>query len=331
MNMDPLRLIGHCCEKALRLEPLANGEAMGLAALSTDFIMPLMAAADRVRRKFKGNRISLCSVVNARSGRCPEDCAFCPQSVHATSAVPAYDLVGADAIVASAERAVGDGAHKFGIVTSGKGAATTAEEFDEILGRLRAVKERVGVHRCASLGVISYDEAVALKEAGLQEFHHNLETARSFYPSICATRGYDENVGAISAAKKAGLRVCCGGVFGMGESPAQRVEFAEELRGLAVDSVPINFLNPIKGTKLEHQRPLRPLEALGIISLFRLCLPDRDLKVAGGREVILRDLQPLMFFAGANSSMVGNYLTTTGRAAKDDLNMIRDMELEVVD
>lgn len=329
--MDALRLIDHCREKALRMQPLTRDEALGIVTMPSEHIMPLMAAADIVRRKFKGNRVSLCSIINARSGRCGEDCAFCPQSVHSSSAAPAYELVGADAIVSSAEQAVGNGAHKFGIVTSGKGAASSSAEFDGILDRIRAMKERVGIHRCASLGVITEGEAAALKEAGLQEFHHNLETARSFYPNICTTRGYDENAAAIAAAKKAGLRVCCGGIFGMGETPLQRVEFAEELRALGVDSVPLNFLNPVKGTRLENTPPLRPLEVLGIIAFFRLFLPDRDLKVAGGREVNLRDLQPMMFFAGANSTMVGNYLTTTGRAAKDDLQMIRDMELEVID
>ncbi len=328
---QPYALINNCMEKALRNEPLTRGEALEIVTLHADHVMPLMAAADRVRRFYKGNRVSLCSVINARSGRCPEDCAFCPQSVHASSEVPVYDLVDGGTITQAAATALSNGAHKFGIVTSGKGAVTRKGEFDELLGRIKEMKETVGIHRCASLGVINEDEARALKEAGLQEFHHNLETARGFYPNICSTRTYDENVDSIRAAKKAGLRVCCGGIIGMGETPEQRVELAEELRQLGVDSIPLNFLNPIKGTALENQPPLRPLELLKIIAFFRLYLPNADIKVAGGREVNLRGLQSFIFFAGANSAMVGNYLTTKGRAAADDLEMIADLELEVID
>ena len=328
---QPYALIDNCMKKALRNEPLAHDEALELINLHVDYVMPLMAAADRVRRFYKGNRVSLCSVINARSGRCPEDCAFCPQSAHASSEVPVYGLVNAGAINGAAAAALASGAHKFGIVTSGKGAATREGEFGELLDRIREMKETVGIHRCASLGVIDEDEARALKEAGLQEFHHNLETARGFYPNICTTRAYDENVASIRAAKKAGLRVCCGGIIGMGETPEQRVELAEELRQLGVDSVPLNFLNPIKGTALENQPPMKPLEILKTIAFFRLCMPDKDIKVAGGREVNLRGLQSFMFFAGANSAMVGNYLTTKGRAAADDIEMIADLGMEVVD
>ena len=328
---QPYTLIHDCMEKALRDEPLTAAEALEIVNLHSDYVMPLMAAADRVRRFYKGNRVSLCSVINARSGRCPEDCAFCPQSAHASSQVPAYDLVDGGTITKAASEALSNGAHKFGIVTSGKGAATRAGEFSELLGRIRDMRDTVGIHRCASLGVITEGEALALKEAGLQEFHHNLETARGFYSNICSTRSYDENVESVRAAKKAGLRVCCGGILGMGESPEQRVEFAEELRRLGVDSIPLNFLNPIKGTALENQPPLKPLEILKIIAFFRLYLPKTDIKVAGGREVNLRGLQSFIFFAGANSAMVGNYLTTSGRAAADTLEMIADLELEVID
>ncbi len=324
-------LIDHCMHKALAKQPLDRDEALELVHLHTDHIMPLMAAADRVRRFYKGNRVSLCSIINARSGRCPEDCAFCAQSVHATAESPSYELVDGATITKAASEALASGAHKFGIVTSGKGAATREGEFRELLGRIADMKDRVNIHRCASLGVIDEDEARALKAAGLQEFHHNLETARSFYHNICTTRSYDENVASVRAAKAAGLRVCSGGILGMGETPEQRVEFAEDLRALEVESVPLNFLNPIKGTPLENQPPLRPLEILKLVAFFRLYLPDRDIKVAGGREVNLRDLQSWIFFAGANSTMVGNYLTTTGRAAADDLRMIADLELEVVD
>jgi biotin synthase len=329
--MRPDDLISHCLEKALRLQPLSVEEGVALIQLGSEHVMPLMAAADKVRRHHKGNEVSLCSIINARSGRCPEDCAFCSQSVHATSEIPEYALVDGETIVSSARQSLANGAHKFGIVTSGKGPQTREGEFSALLERVAEMRDKVEIHRCASLGVITEEQGVALKKAGLQEFHHNLETARSFYHNICGTRDYDENVATVKAARNAGLRVCCGGIFGMGETPEQRIELAEELRTLGVDSIPLNFLNPIKGTRLEKTEPLAPLEILKIIAVFRLYLPDKDIKVAGGREVNLRDLQAFMFFAGANSTMVGNYLTTKGRDAAQDLQMIKDLELVVVD
>jgi biotin synthase len=329
--MTPEKLIEHCRDKAMRLEPVTPAEGRELMSLSSDHIMPLMAAADAVRRFHKGNKVSLCSIINARSGKCTEDCAFCSQSVHATSRIPEYDLVDGETIINSARQSLSNKAHKFGIVTSGKGPQTTDGDFETILSTVAEMREKVDIHRCASLGVITEEQGRELKKAGLDEFHHNLETARSFYHNVCGTRDYDENVATIRAARSAGLRVCCGGIFGMGESPEQRIEFAEELRSLGVDSIPLNFLNPIEGTKLEKAAPLRPLEILKIIAVFRLYLPDKDIKVAGGREANLRDLQSFMFFAGANSTMVGNYLTTKGREASQDLLMIQDLELVVVD
>jgi biotin synthase len=323
-------LINLCREKALALQDVSEPEALELLSLPTEFTMDLLAAADAVRRRHKGTAISLCSVVNARSGRCEEDCAFCAQSAFSKADSPAYPLMESVSVLDAAQEAVANGAHKFGVVTSGKGPGKVNGDFDSIIDSIKAIKGSVEIHRCASLGVVTREEAVALKEAGLHEFHHNLETARSFYPSICTTRSYDENVETVKAVKAAGLRVCCGGIFGMGESAAQRVELAAEFRALEVDSVPLNFLNPIKGTRLENATPIPPLEILRVIAVYRLFLPDTDIKVAGGREVNLRDLQSFIFFAGANSTMVGNYLTTGGRRSEDDLRMVADLELDVV-
>jgi len=317
-----------CEEKALSLEPVTPEEALELINLPSDRIMPLMAASDRIRRFYKGNTVSLCSIVNARSGACEQDCAFCSQSVFNESDVPEYRLMENDGIINAAEEASKNGARKFGIVISGKGPEK--DDLKKICAYIKQLAAKVEVYRCASLGVITQGEAEALKDAGLQEFHHNLETARSFYKNVCSTRSYDENVASIVAAKNAGLRVCSGGIFGMGETNRQRIELAEELRLLGVDSIPLNFLNPVKGTKLENIKPLRPLEILKIIAVYRFFFPDKDIKVAGGREVNLRDLQSFIFFAGANSTMLGNYLTTKGRTAEDDLKMIADLELEVV-
>jgi biotin synthase len=322
------KLIERCREKALNLEPLSQQEGVELLNLPSWCIMDLMASADAVRRKHKGTVINLCSIVNARSGRCPENCSFCSQSVWNDSSVPEYRLMNSEEIIEAAKDAKHNGARKFGIVTSGKGPGSVNGDFDAILKTIGEMKERLDMHRCASLGVITKEEAVALKEAGLLEFHHNLETARSFYPQICTTRSYDENVATVEAAKSAGLKVCSGGIFGMGETNGQRIEMAEELRRLEVESIPLNFLSPVEGTKLAGVPRLKPLEILSIIAVYRLYLPDRDIKVAGGREVNLRDVQSFIFFAGANSTMLGNYLTTKGRAAEDDVRMIEDLGLE---
>ena len=178
--------------------------------------------------------------------------------------------------------------------------------------------------------MLGRDQLIKLKESGLEEYHHNLETARSYFPKVCTTHDYEEDVETVKTAKSIGLRTCCGGIFGLGESPEQRIELAFTLRELDVDSVPINFLHPIKGTGTENLPPLKPLEILKIIAIYRFLLPAKDIKIAGGREHNLRDFQSMIFAAGANSTMVGNYLTTKGRAYQDDLQMIKDMGLEPV-
>lgn len=300
-------------------------EALELMEAKGPDIFSLIASANRIRNHFKGNKISLCSIINAKSGNCGEDCSFCPQSSHNSSEIKKYPMVGADAVARQMDRARHGGADRFGIVTSGKGI--NGKDREAVLRMLRHLRAEDSLHRCASLGIISREEALELKEAGLQEYHHNLETARSFFPNICTTHDYQEDVDTIIAVKEAGLMACCGGIFGLGESPEQRIELAQTLRELDVDSVPLNFLHPIPGTPVQDIPPLRPLEILKIIAVYRFYLPDRDIKVAGGREYNLRDLQSWMFAAGANSTMVGNYLTTTGRDCEADLRMIEDLEL----
>lgn len=325
-------LIRICEAKALENDPLTWSEAVDLMRLDMAHIFDLIASANKVRRHYKGDDVSLCSIINARSGKCPEDCAFCSQSAHADTGAPEFDLVASDLIVEGAKAATVDGASKFGIVTSGYGfSGKGPKQLDAVIEGIKRMKNEVGVHRCASLGIIDKQTALKLKAAGLEEFHHNLETAESFFPNICTTHSYQEDVETVRAVKEAGLKACCGGIFGMGENEEQRVELAFTLKELDVDSIPLNFLNPIKGTRLENAAPLAPFECLKIIAVYRMILPDKDIKVAGGREKNLRDLQCLMFAAGANSTMIGNYLTTFGRPASEDLQMIKDLGLNVKD
>lgn len=316
-------------KKALDKEDIAFDEAYELITIDDSHIFDLLSSSNRIREQFKGKSINLCSIINAKSGRCPEDCAFCSQSLHHETNIPEYPLINTDKILDGARVALSHGVNKFGIVTSGKG--TNSNELYKISEAIDTLKNEIPIHRCASLGILDREALLELKEAGLQEYHHNLETARSFFPRICTTHAYDEDVETIKCAKEIGLRTCCGGIFGMGESVEQRIELCFTLRDLDVDSVPLNFLHPIKGTKLENTLPLKPLECLKIIALYRFVLPDKDIKVAGGREYNLRDLQSFVFAAGANSIMVGNYLTTKGRGAKEDLQMIKDLGLEIWD
>ena len=298
-------------------------DAAQLVAQSESDPYDLLHSANRVRQHFRGNEVRLCSIINARSGACSEDCTFCAQSARHKTGVAVYPLAGTEKIVAAGKACAEAGAFCFGIVTSGRGPGVE-RDLESIRGAIAQLK---GVESCASLGTLTPQMAAALKAAGLRRYNHNLETARSFFPSICTTHTYDDRVATVRVAKAAGLQACCGGIFGLGEGWQHRIEMALDLRELDADTIPINFLNPIPGTKLESRLPLPPMEALRIIALYRFLLPEKDIKTSGGRERCLGDLQSWMFYAGANGTLIGNYLTTVGRPAEQDLQMIRALGL----
>jgi len=291
-------------------------------------VFDLYRGASRIKDHFVGPQVHLCSIINAKSGRCAEDCAFCAQSAHHTTDAPVYPLVQEDRLLQSARDAEASGSACFGIITSG--TTVNEAELERILTALRNIRKETSILPSCSLGIIGYDTAVRLKEAGMDTYHHNLETAESFFPSICSTHPYQDDVDTVRAVKKAGLKICSGGIFGLGETAAQRVEMAFTLKGLDVDSVPINFLNPIEGTRLEGASNITAQECLKTIALYRMILPDKRITVCGGREKNLRDLQSWIFFAGANGTMIGNYLTTQGRNIGVDLKMFEDLGLETV-
>ena len=288
----------------------------------------LFAEAARIRDHFVGTAVFLCSIINAKSGRCAENCAFCAQSAHHDTGAPVYPLVDEDEMVRCAALAEENGAGCYGIVTSGT-SINKAEELDRVCRAVTRIKSETGISPSCSLGILDEETALRLKNAGMETYHHNLETARSFFPQICTTHDYEDDVTTIRAAKAVGLRVCCGGIFGLGESFAQRIEMALTLRDLDVDSIPLNFLNPVAGTRLEAADYLTPLECLTIISVYRFLLPGKRLSVCGGREKNLRELQSWMFLAGANGTMTGNYLTTPGRPPELDRQMLKDLEIPV--
>jgi len=303
--------------------PLDEGAAASILEAEGAELTAMLAGAHRVREAVFGNRVETCAIINAKSGRCGEDCAFCAQSAHHRTDAPVYGLKRVDEMLAGAARAAREGAHCYGIVTSGTRIKAEGE-WETLLETIRRIRQEHDVDPSASLGLLDTERAAQLAEAGCVTYHHNLETARSFFPEICTTHGYDEDLETVRVARAAGMRVCCGGILGLGESPAQRVELAFTLRELGVDSVPLNFLNPVEGTRLAGLRQLSPTDCLRAIALFRFALPRQRISVCGGREPNLRDLQSWMFAAGASGTMVGAYLTTTGRDREEDLRMIAD-------
>lgn len=313
--------------KGLSGEGLAAKDALILASLPDEEIFSILAVTEAIRREHKGNEVNLCAIVNAKSGLCKEDCSFCSQSIKYSTGINEYAMRPPEEIVNAAKEAQTYGAREFSIVTSGT-RVEKDKDVEALIDALSSMKDGVAMERCASLGILKHETLKRLKDAGLESFHHNLETGRSFFPNVCTTHAYDDDVEAVRAAKELGFHVCSGGIFGLGEAWEDRIELASTLKELDVDSIPVNFLNPRPGTPLEDARNLTPIECLKIIALLRLMLPEKDIVVCGGRQVNLRDLQPLIFAAGANGMMVGNYLTTPGRDPKDDLRMLTDLGLK---
>jgi biotin synthase len=323
------KLVEQAVQEALSHGGISPPTARTIMGIEDALLPFLLSGVSRIRAYCHRDGIKLCAIVNAKSGRCPEDCAFCAQSAHHKTRIDSYPLMAPRQILSKAHEAAAMGARRFSIVTSGK--SLTEHELGEVIQAVELLKKETNLTLCASTGMISRDAAHRLKEAGLSRYHHNLETAPSFFPLICTTHAFTEDLETLNNVKEAGLEVCSGGIFGLGESPEQRLELAFTLREIEVDSVALNFLNPIAGTPLEQTSRVPPLEILKFVALFRFILPDKDIRICGGREFGLRDLHPLIFWAGANGIMIGNYLTTRGRDHQADLQMIRDLGLEVVD
>lgn len=285
--------------------------------------------AAAIREHHFGRRVSFCVIINAKSGACSEDCAFCAQSGRAQSGAPHYPLLPQEKLVAAAEAAAAAGAARFSLVTSGRGTISPREQ-GAIAAAVGAIRERIKpIQVCASLGIVGREFLRDLKAAGLSRYHHNLETATSHFPRICTTHTYAERLATIEAAKAVGLSVCVGGILGLGESVAQRWELAQAIHDLAVDAIPLNFLHPLPGTALAARPLLTPLEALKAVTAFRLAFPRHSLIICGGRQPTLRSLSPLLFAAGADALMTGDYLTTQGRLPEEDRQMLADLGLEL--
>lgn len=312
--------------QAQNREPgLDKNSALDLTRLKGSEIFELFASANKVRVNHRGNKVDLCSIVNAKSGACSEDCFFCAQSAYSRTDVEAYPLFTGEKILKAAVSAKENGVRRFCIVTSGK--RPSERELNEICGFISEIRD-LGLLPCATLGMLDIDRLKKLQDAGLHRYHHNLETSEAFFSEICTTHTYREKIKTIEAAKSLGLSVCSGGIFGLGESWEDRIDMAFALQEIGVDSVPINFLTPISGTPLGNKELLNPIEALKIIAIYRLILPDYEIRICGGRPVTLREMNSYIFFAGADGLLLGNYLTTSGRHPENDLQMIKDLGLE---
>jgi biotin synthase len=314
--------------QALSGEGIGADDAVAVLNLPDAALWRLLDVSETVRRRFRGDGIRLCSIVNAKSGLCSEDCSFCAQSRRSAAEIPKHPLLSGEEIFRAAAAAKERGAREFSIVTSGL-SLRSREELARVGDAVERIGKELGLETCVSLGTLPAADVEYLLSRGLRSVHHNLETSRSYFPNVCTTHGYEEDVAAVRAAKAAGAWVCCGGIFGLGESPEDRVELALTLRELGVDSIPVNFLNPVPGTPMEGRRELTPMGCLRIIAMLRLTNPAREIIVCGGREVNLRGMQSLMFAAGATGTMAGNYLTTAGRPAEEDLQMLRDLGLSL--
>ncbi len=323
--------IDELAQKVLDGGELLIAEARKLSNVADNELPYLFAAANAIRQQYQGDEVHLCSILNGRSGHCSEDCAYCAQSVHHQTGVAVYPLLDVAEILRHAQAVEAAGVSHFSIVLSGRGmdAADEAENFDRIIAAYRQIKEKTQLKLCASLGSLTAEQARRLKEVGIEHYHHNVETSRDYYVSICRTHTYEDRTRTISVAQEAGLAVCCGGIIGMGETLTQRIDMAFELRAMNIGCVPINVLNPVPGTRMESAPPLPPLEILKTIALFRLILPRAVIRTAGGREKNLRDLQSMALFGGANGMLVGGYLTTAGRGTELDHKMIDDLGLKV--
>ena len=325
-NHDRLAALGR---KVLSGHPMTRAEGEWLFSLEASAdVYDLLAWANRIRERFKGNRIHLCSIVNIKAGGCSENCRFCAQSAAYQTEAPRYGLVDDRAIQSAAEEAQTNGVVGLGLVAAWRGL-DEGPVLDALCRQFAALRRSGKARPDASLGIIKNPRvARRLAEAGVECYNHNLETSRRFFPQICSTHTYQERVETISHLQAAGIKICSGGILGMGETRADRCELAFSLREIGASVVPINILNPIPGTPFADRPPLPPLEILQTIACFRFILPKQEIMIAGGRAVNLRDLQPMIFLAGASALMVGNYLTTLNQPVEKDLQMLKDLGLD---
>lgn len=302
-------------QKALK-DGISKEDALALSGME---IEKLREAADKMRRELCGNDFDLCAIINAKSGRCSEDCKYCAQSAHYETSAEFYDLLSEEAILLEALKNERGGARRFSIVTSGR--RLTDEEVETLCGIYQKIKNECGISLCASHGLLTKEQFFMLKEAGVERYHCNLETSRTYFPKVCTTHTFDDKVAAIKMAQQVGFTVCSGGIIGMGETMEDRIDLAFALRGLHIKSVPLNLLNPVRGTPFGVLPVLEEAEAERTAAVFRFILPDAQIRLAGGR-INLKDRGKRMLCSGINAAISGDMLTTAGITLATDRKMI---------
>ncbi|BBF43325.1 biotin synthase [Lachnospiraceae bacterium KM106-2] len=306
-------------EKVLTGQLLLREE---LLTLLEEDVKELSKASEEIREKCCGNEFDLCTIINGKCGKCSEDCKYCAQSAHYETQIKEHGIIQPEEALSSAKSNHKSGVQRFAVVTSGK--RLTLDETKQLCEIYKMIKDNCKIKLCASHGLLSYEQFLLLKDAGVIRYHNNLETSRRFFPSICTTHTYDEKINTIKAAKRAGLQVCSGGILGLGETMEDRIDMALQLRELEVDSIPLNVLNPIKGTPLESQKVLNYDEIVKSIALFRFTLPTTQIRLAGGRG-LFGDKGKRALASGINGAISGDMLTTSGIRTEDDIKMIQEM------
>lgn len=298
-----------------------------LNAFITCDLKELCEGADQIREKLCGKRVDLCTIINARSGRCPENCRYCAQSAHNHTNCEVYDFLDEETIVKEAKANEAEGVDRFALVTAGR--ALTGEEFEKALRTYMRLQKETGLGLCASMGFLSREQFKALKAAGVTRIHNNLETSRRNFPNICTTHTYEMKEATIKMAQEEGLSVCSGGIIGMGETWEDRIDMAISLFEMGIKSIPINVLTPIPGSPLEHERPLTEDEILRTIAIFRYINPEAQVRLAAGRITTTNNGE-VAFNSGASATITGNMLTTCGATIKGDREMLKAMGREIV-
>ncbi len=327
--MDMRYYIDDIATRILDGEQISYEECITLLNIDekdNEAIEKLFEGANRIREKYAGNKADLCTIMNAKSGKCSEDCKYCSQSAHYNTGIDEYSLLDYDDILKRANEMEKKGAHRFSLVTSGRGISE--DYLDKLVDIYKRLSKDTKLKLCASHGIVTYEQAKRLKEAGISMYHHNIETSSTYYSEICTTHTYEDRINTIKNVIDAGMEVCCGGIVGMGETKEDRINMILAIRNLGINSIPINILNPVKGTPLENIKPLTPIEILKTMAVFRYAIPTAFIRYAGGR-IALGDKQRVGFRAGVNAALVGDYLTTVGNSIDDDIDMISCEGLEV--
>jgi biotin synthase len=313
-------------DRVLAGDPVTPDEALAILQSDDDELLDVLQASFKIRKHYFGKKVKLNMIINVKSGMCPEDCGYCSQSIVSTAPIEKYQLLDRDTIIAGAQEALQRKAGTYCIVASGRRPSN--REIDQIIEAVKEIRQTTPLKICCCLGFLNEEHAHRLADAGVQRYNHNLNTSPENYGNITGTHTYQDRVDTVMKAKEAGISPCSGAIFGMGETDQEAVQIAFSLKELDADSIPCNFLNPIPGTPLAGKKELTPRKCLKLLAMMRFVNPSKEIRISGGREVNLRQLQALGFYP-ANAIFVGDYLTTKGQTPLEDWQLIEDLGFEI--